>query len=158
MAEIPLGGALIQKPGHQSQKRRRSCSIRRTRVHRIKRHDSVLADGNFPPDLSERRGRSRSRTRSSQHDLEWATRASRESLESLELPRSLPIYDPKPLLHREDAFKIIEENRLTEMIAAETAPSPGLETDYSTEYDSDELEFGTTQFPEWESCIYDFRP
>lgn len=74
----------------------------------------------------------------------------------IDLPTSLPVYDPKPLLHREDAFKVIEEAAAA---AAEMELNVGLETDDSTEYDSDEMEFCTTQFPEFgEGCIYDFRP
>lgn len=126
----PSCRSLIRKPGHQSRRRRQRSSSRRA----PRRHDSLFDE---PPND---RGRLPGRA-SSAEDL-WAR---------MPPPASLPAYNPKPLLRREDAFKVVDE-------VVETVLCGGLETDDSTEYDSDELEFCTTQFPEFgESCIYDFR-
>ena len=159
MADASCRGSLIHKPGHQSRRRQRSSSLRRGLARQPRRHDSATSidsdassySSREPPNV--RRGRSRSRRRGAEDFEEWASRASQSSIN---LPTSLPIYEPKPLLHREDAFKVVEE-AVTAM--EEMDLYLGLETDHSTEYDSDELEFCTTQFPEFgEGCIYDFRP
>ena len=137
MADPSCRGTPIRKPpGLQS----------RRRAHQPKRHDSLIStEGKTPNDR-----RSRSPRRGTQ-DIEWARFASQVPPD---LPSSLPAYNPKPLLHREDAFRVVEE-----AIETETMHCAGLETDDSTEYDSDELEFCTTQFPEFgEGCIYDFGP
>lgn len=149
MADACYRGPLRRKQGYQS---------RRRLAHQPRGHDSVISvDSDSSTDSSceprnASRGRSRSRGRSPDGFEEWASRASQSP--SFDLPTSLPLYDPKPLLHREDAFKVVEE-----VVAEEMVLCAGLETDVSTEYDSDELEFCTTQFPDFgESCIYDFRP
>lgn len=133
----------LRRPGHQSRRlQRHDSAISTSSTSSTSTHDrrGPLIDLN----LSVNNRRTRSPRRATQ-DI-WATPASK----SADLPTVLPIYEPRPLLHREDAFKVVE---------AAPATRRGMLGDGPSGYDSDDLEFCTTQFPEFgEECMYDFWP
>lgn len=124
----------LHKPGHHSR--------------RLQRHDSAISTTSTTSrgplidlDLSINNRRSRSPRRGTQ-DIHSAR-------QPVEPPTMLPIYEPRPVLHREDAFKVVEAAPPTRR-GALAEPSG---------YESDELEFCTTQFPEFgEECMYDYWP
>lgn len=143
VSSIPIPNAMssdlssrgsLHKPGHHSR--------------RLQRHDSAVSTTSstrgplIDLDLSINNRRARSPRRGAQ-DIRAAPKLADPP------PAMLPIYEPRPVLHREDAFRIVEAAPATRRGAL--AESSG--------YESDELELCTTQFPEFgEECMYDYWP
>ncbi|SPO00994.1 uncharacterized protein DNG_03743 [Cephalotrichum gorgonifer] len=168
---------LLAKPGHHIRRRARLNHQHHRRPARldsaiyIDEHDAPAARG-----CQDGRGRAISRRRYELESPEWTAAGGRPLRAGGS--QLLPCYNPKPLLHREDAFKVVEAPPDAIVAAAavtttmpamlcSSAPKtgPGLHSDDdgdSTEYDSDELELGTTQFPEFGEDILDdmdnYRP